>query len=46
MDNASELFERKKSKRVQSHQDKVDALYRPIKQLTVEHDFLARRLDH
>ncbi|MDB2384488.1 hypothetical protein N9V90_01445 [Endozoicomonas sp.] len=46
LDNTFELFERKKSKRVQIHQDEVDTLYRPIGQFTVERDFLARRLNH
>ena len=46
LDSASDIFERKNGKKNQSHQEKIDALYRQIGQLTVERDFLARRLDH
>ena len=46
LDSASDIFERKNDKKNQSHQEEIDALYRQIGQLTVERDFLARRLDH
>ena len=45
-ERASELFDTKGDKQGKSHQAEVDNLYRQIGQLTVERDFLARKLDH
>ena len=46
LERAPELFESKAGKKAKSHQDEVDNLYRQIGQLSVERDFLARKLDH
>jgi len=44
-ENASDLFDTKGRKQ-NDHQNQIDTLYRQIGQLTVERDFLARKLDH
>ena len=46
LEGASDLFDSKGGKTSKSNQDEVDNLYRQIGQLTVERDFLARKLDH
>ncbi|MET4694661.1 helix-turn-helix domain-containing protein [Endozoicomonas lisbonensis] len=46
LERAAELFGSKADKNSKSHQDEVDNLYRQIGQLSVERDFLARKLDH
>lgn len=46
LERAAELFDSKTGKKPKSHQDEVDNLYRQIGQLSVERDFLARKLDH
>ena len=46
LERAAELFGSKAGKNSKSHQDEVDNLYRQIGQLSVERDFLARKLDH
>ena len=46
LERASELFDSKSGNKSKSHQDEVDNLYRQIGQLSVERDFLARKLDH
>lgn len=45
MEHASDLFDTKGRKQ-NDHQHQIDTLYRQIGQLTVERDFLARKLDH
>ena len=46
LDNASDIFEGKGGgKAAQKAQEEVDTLYREIGKLTVECDFLSRRLD-
>lgn len=46
LERAAELFDSKAGNISKSHQDEVDNLYRQIGQLSVERDFLARKLDH
>ena len=46
LEGASELFDSKSGNKSKSHQDEVDNLCRQVGQLSVERDFLARRLDH
>ena len=46
LERAGELFEGKTGKNTKGHQEEVDNLYRQIGQLSVERDFLARKLDH
>ena len=46
LDRADELFDSKAGKKSNSYQEEVDNLYRQIGQLSVERDFLARKLDH
>ena len=46
LERASELFANKSGNKSKSHQDEVDNLYRQIGQLSLERDFLARKLDH
>ena len=45
LDNASDLFEGKKKSGKQSNEPSSDELYREIGRLTVERDFLSRKLD-
>ena len=46
LDNATGVFEGKSSsKTAQKTQEEIDTLYREIGKLTVERDFLSRRLD-
>ena len=44
-ERAADLFGGKGSKSGENHKTEVDNLYRQIGQLTVERDFLARKLD-
>ena len=44
-DNATGVFEGKDGKAAQKSQEEIDTLYREIGKLTVERDFLSRRLD-
>ncbi|PJE78361.1 hypothetical protein CI610_02714 [invertebrate metagenome] len=44
LDSAADLFGAGGNKK-NNHQDDVDTLYRQMGQLTVERDFLARKLD-
>ncbi len=46
LERAGELFNRKTGNQSKNHQEEVDNLYRQIGQLSVERDFLARKLDH
>ena len=46
LDRADELFDGKAGKKSNSHQEEIDNLYHQIGQLSVERDFLARKLDH
>ena len=45
MEHASDLFDTNGRKQ-NDHQHQIDTLYRQIGQLTVERNFLARKLDH
>ena len=45
LDNASDLFEGKEKSGKQSNEPSSDELYRKIGRLTVERDFLSRKLD-
>lgn len=45
LDNAPELFEGKKKSAKQANEPSADELYREIGRLTVERDFLSRKLD-
>jgi transposase len=45
LENAPSLFERKKKPGKPSDEPDTDALYREIGRLTVERDFLSRKLD-
>lgn len=45
LDNATGVFEGKNGKEAQKTQEDIDTLYREIGKLTVERDFLSRRLD-
>ncbi|KPQ23215.1 MAG: transposase [Halomonas sp. HL-48] len=45
LDNASGLFEGKQTSGKQSNEPSSDELYREIGRLTVERDFLSRKLD-
>lgn len=46
LDNATSVFEGKNGgKTAQKTQEEIDTLYREIGKLTVERDFLSRRLD-
>ncbi len=45
LDNAAGLFEGKGGKAAQKSQEEIDTLYREIGKLTVERDFLSRRLE-
>lgn len=45
LENAQDLFEGKKSSGKQSNEPSSDELYREIGRLTVERDFLSRKLD-
>ncbi|MGM0786050.1 MAG: transposase [Pseudomonadota bacterium] len=45
LDNAAGLFDGKSGKAVQKSQEEIDILYREIGKLTVERDFLSRRLE-
>ena len=45
LDNATGVFEGKDGKAAQKSQEEIDTLYREIGKLTVERDFLSRRLD-
>ncbi len=45
LENASELFEGKRKGAKQSSEPSTDELYREIGRLTVERDFLSRKLD-
>ena len=46
LERVSELFQTRGAKPEKDHQFEVDNLYRQIDPLTVERDFLARKLDH
>lgn len=45
LDNAAGLFEGSSGKAAQKSQEEIDTLYREIGKLTVERDFLSRRLE-
>jgi len=45
LDNATDLFEGKRTSAKQSDEPNTDELYREIGKLTVERDFLSRKLD-
>ena len=45
LENASDLFEGKKKTAKQSDEPSTDELYREIGRLSVERDFLSRKLD-
>jgi len=45
MENAPDLFEGKRKSTKQSDEPNTDELYREIGKLTVERDFLSRKLD-
>ena len=46
LERATELFDSKAGKSSQSQQAEIDNFYHQIGQLSVERDFLARKLDH
>ena len=46
IDGATDIFNNKSGKTAKNKQQEVDNLYRQIGQLTVERDFLERKLDH
>ena len=45
LEGAVDLFDQKNGKQAQQQRDTIDTLYRQIGQLSVERDFLARKLD-
>lgn len=45
LDNAAGLFDGNSGKTAQKSQEEIDTLYREIGKLTVERDFLSRRLE-
>ncbi|TDA95450.1 transposase [Halomonas marinisediminis] len=45
LDNAAGIFDSTSGKAAQKNQEEIDILYREIGKLTVERDFLSRRLD-